>query len=1480
MPHFFRCIRGGKQVKVTGAHQLTSSPEGAKINGEKLQFYAQVFRREHRIIEEPGSDPLLTIIELICIDPNKKQSLISSCSFDMGYYIATLIDSSSRQMVETLHFSSAISVDVNVMIKTIGDNFLQPYSPPSSTSPTAQSNTADSRRRAIRATTPHATDADEMVAAQELDRLRHQQPPQPSSAMTAGIAGNDPASAVPIMPVTATPPASFEEVPVSRNSSDTSTMQARIRALEEELLSAKRERKDAERKVAAHETHSKKIKETYTQLASWYNTLRQEHMELQKKIPKSETETTKDAPSSSAPDRVNSNATDSSATSATDDEHHESKLAELREQSRAAQQLLEQKESELQNRTNELNDARQKLHSFEVELSEKDQLVREKADQLEDAKSQITATEQTQQQKSAQLEEDMKKLSSQQLSAQSQHYEEQIDAMRKEHARAIEANQLETERQLEESKLTSQQWQQRAKDSEDELSTMKGQLSSVDGKEKDFQQLIDTLRTENQNLSQQLKQREEAEEQARQSEKEKEETLTELAEERQRQITALQEDCTSLREQVDTLKKENDEVASPRQIDVLVEPDSSKVKNVEDGESEKPTTELEATVSDLRSQLRMEVDKRKELTSLLDKSDREHDELRDMVKRLRNERDNAQQDIKTINDKLISFKQSVSSNSSPSSSSGKKGVNESPENLVEARDKAILEVFKVRKDLNKRIRKLKKDNEELTQKLGDGAGSSSSARSIGASGSVEMTEALNKAVAERDAAKSELEEVKTDYETRLADVSQRVSNIEFERDEAISEAEQLKIQYDTENLALSDELSKVKSERDEAREEAQQATKDLKEAHNNMSQENEREKSAQHRLNQLEDEINSHKAQIGTLEESLSEATKQADEQVCVFEQEKDDLLKKIENAQQASENRDQQLKKKNVEINELTEKVQSKASIVEESEQNAKLLSEERDASRNRCEVLEKKVDELKQTLGDAKSKDELLQSTKKECDDHVAEITILKSRMDEIKLSSSETETSLRTDISQLQTELTKASNSSQRFETRADELERKAAEYHAELEIERVKKEKEASERERLQETLEDFRSRNSTLSAKISEELSVRQAAQEEVSSLNMKVSELESFVNDLHEKSNVMKEDTKRIQKERDEAIESLASLKVKLSQVESESRETKRELKCVEEKLASSESSREILQQKAIETGGESQKVVEELNMLRTELEKSRNEQLTTASQLDDEKTKSMAQIEKLESTINELRQENERLLTQAESLDARIQRLEGDVSEKKQRLSMANSQVESIRQREQDLQTELNDKTEQMLSSQRELDRTNENNDSINDKYMALINDHEELKRQLSNRENAISMSYEQQNELENRAHNLNGEVTTLQGRLRALTAEHEERMATERFNVEREIKNSSKLRKDLQQEKELSERQRRELQQLGEKVNNLQQGTNGADPDQTEVLAKLINTQYELAYAQEEVMRLRNRLTKMESKTANASSSSLFDL
>lgn len=48
------------------------------------------------------------------------------------------------------------------------------------------------------------------------------------------------------------------------------------------------------------------------------------------------------------------------------------------------------------------------------------------------------------------------------------------------------------------------------------------------------------------------------------------------------------------------------------------------------------------------------------------------------------------------------------------------------------------------------------------------------------------------------------------------------------------------------------------------------------------------------------------------------------------------------------------------------------------------------------------------------------------------------------------------------------------------------------------------------------------------------------------------------------------------------------------------------------------------------------------------------------------------------------------------------------------------------------------------MVSSQRERDSTNENNDSINDKYMALITYHKERKRQLPDCENDISMRYE----------------------------------------------------------------------------------------------------------------------------------------
>jgi chromosome segregation ATPase len=78
--------------------------------------------------------------------------------------------------------------------------------------------------------------------------------------------------------------------------SSAAALAVRVRALEEEKAVVERERNEAERKVQAHVQHALKIKDTYNQLAAWYNNLRHEHAELQKRHPESTTEASRELP--------------------------------------------------------------------------------------------------------------------------------------------------------------------------------------------------------------------------------------------------------------------------------------------------------------------------------------------------------------------------------------------------------------------------------------------------------------------------------------------------------------------------------------------------------------------------------------------------------------------------------------------------------------------------------------------------------------------------------------------------------------------------------------------------------------------------------------------------------------------------------------------------------------------------------------------------------------------------------------------------------------------------------------------------------------------------------------------------------------------------------------------------------------------------------------------------------------------------------
>lgn len=1485
--YFMRWMRAGKQAKVTAARVISASGNF----GERMGLYAQVRRLSQEFVVDEGGEPLETSLILMSIDPNadNTKSVVSTCDFDMGNYLTTLVDSGSRSITVSLDFPPETTASATVSIKTIGDNHLEPYSGPA----------PEPRRLGMRATTPRAQDADEAVAALEIERLRRQRQVEPdASALTDNTApstsqqpldssSSDPdLFTTPLMPVTATTPASFDEVP-SDISSDNSALRARIQQLEEEIASEKRERKDAERKISAHVAHAHKIKETYTQLAAWYNNLRQEHIELQKKVPQSGEE-------SDTPPRVNSNA--SSSAYETDLKRLEGErnslqnqavsvksevrdlqsrnsqlletkartLVELREQWDAAQEALRRKESESEEKGKALREVQQRLESLEAQLAEKDAMVNEKEISLSHANDKMKEMEQShskslaevqsaanqkneqnifsavadlQARQVAELEEavfkakDAAKLEFikefESLRAEkdeeldrlrkqlSEEYEskkmEELSQLRAEHDRAIDRERDQSNQVIQRSKSEASELREAATGSEEQVKVLQTQLNSLkEDYEQQFQELNKNSASREESLRQEmqlviserdlLSQKFDTE---RKTSTLRAEQSVSMEKERSAELAALKDECTSLRTRVASLEKENDEMRnSPRQIDAITNSDPA---------HEEELSKLTKEAAELRVKLRAETEKRKETASILEKSDREYDEIRGMVTRLRSERDKAQDATKHAQEELAQAQEHAAMTLSKASS--RDNGKESIAGLTEARDKAILELFRVRKGMNKQIRQLQKQLQEK-----------SSQRSIeveqngNSSQNDQLSEELSRAVSERDAARTDLQKVKDDLE-------------------------RVKSEFESEGV--------------------------------------EREKSAQDKLSTLEAEIEAHKIQIGNLEVSLSEAMKNNDAQLHVFELEKDDLLKKMETAENTATSTSRELAKKNNEIMELTQKVKSKIENIEESEQNVALLAKERDASKNKCAALEAELIILKKSLDDVSSttssKDNLLRDVQKESAERLAEVMALRSELEGLHESTAETEQSLRGEVSSLRADLERVSISAESSETQIREIQSQAADYQSKLEVERALKEKKMLEKQRLSSMLEDLQSKYSSLTSKLAEEQSTRNAAQDEVSAMNGKIIELEGVVSDLNEKVAVRDNEILQIERHREEANSLASELRERLNHIEADSREQNRELKSLREKLASSESAREIMQQQVYDAGGKSQQVVEELDTLRGELEKARDELRTSSAKLDEEMAKAKVESDKSANTIAKLKQRNEGLKTECSGLHSRLERTEKEMRGKRASHTSIQAEVDGLRKRHNELEVELAERVKEVAATRDDLARAYEATDKANQKYVELVKDHEELKRHLLKMEDETIAKHDENASIVERAFELEEQVSLVEERMRSMQTDHEEQIASERANFEREVRKISEMRRELRSARDLVDSLQAQLEEKSiENEELLKEKERSKDNTEARdsVLNDLISNRLELAYAQDEIIRLRNRLKKVTPKGQGSSS------
>lgn len=1488
--YFFRCVRGGRAVKITGAKPLSS--DGSF--DERMPLYARVRRPGRYFTVDADADPLETTLLLVAVNPDvsnsTKNEVVSEVAFDMGEHLVAIVDSGSneRSRVVTLNFPPDVSVVVTVSIKAMGENHLRPYTGP------------EPRRNAIRATTPHAQDADEAVAAKAIQRLRREGRFD-NLTLSDSSALDDPASVssgppsvpqIPTTPKTALPSPSFDTLSAQHRlsteltqTSDLPTLHAHIRSLEEEVAVAKRERAEAERKVTAHIAHAHRIRDTYTRLAGWYNNLRQEHIQLQKKLPQSTSDAAEppraDSTTSAStndsdfrkidegkgtPDKsdIEFDRLDKSTSHSRNSQLLDAKaktLAELRDQWDATQAALQKKENELKERTTALEEAEKNVEALRLQLVEKEKHAQQSDTALAAARDRIeeiqrththalqelrattvsdfdqkllTEISQLEQKHSNELQERVREAvksveaerdaqidalqaqNKENITQLEKKFEEEhvakkhseIAKLKEQHDIALQAECDKILKNADEHEAVAQKLRKVADESEEQRKALEEELRSVkeesfgrvkelteknEKAEADLRTEIDNVAAEKNDLSQQL-------ELLRESSRKTSEEKSLAVEKFEEESSTLHNECTELRERVEHLQNENDEMrSSPRQVE------STAVSGV----SEQELTHLNEELNELKAALRVESEKRKETASILEKADREHDELREMVTRLRNERDAAQLEAKQARDNLVKEKNPLPPLQHKTS---KEHAGVDSQELKQQRDNAISEVFRIRKRFKADIVRLRKENSSLK----------SNSPNVSSSREVEMTDKTEKLSEELSKVTSERDQVKADLQKVRADLAR----------------------VETEHAALGDA----------------------------------RERSAQQRLRALEEEILGHKSQVDELEVSLSETRKRSDMKLNEFQEEKDGLVRKIETAETAAAESAHQLEEKNREIQDLVQKVQSGMENAAESKQNVAALSKERDDVQTRCSTLEAEIVSLKKVIEDmtansAASESEL-HLAKQESTDRSAQLSLVQNELEDVRRTKSENESYLENEIERLRSELSQVSASAEQHHVRASELQKKMAGYRSELEEERALKEKTLLEKEKNNDVLKEFRSKVTALTSKLSEEHNLRKEAEQKIIELSDKSAELESRLKSFNDRIAEQALENAQAVSEKSELKTTCDELKDRTSQAEVRSRELEREIKSLREKLTSSESAREILQKEACDAGGESQRVVEELNLLRTELENARSNLRISEARLEEEISKATHETEKHAVAMAKLRGKNDSLITECAGLQSRVNGTEQELKKVRKSFASVKSELGDVGRRCSELEEVVSEKKAAADNAYEKLTRLQAESASSRSKFVRLEEDHEQLKQQLVQAKSDMEAVVEERIALSEHVSDMEEEMHRLQERIRSMHADHERQMATERVHLEREVKRTTDLRKDLRAARSLVESLQDQLEKLQVKHEELEKESERPDDGGESVLNDLIANRLELAYAQDEIIRLRNKLKKVMPKSAGNTS------
>lgn len=1410
-------------------------------------MYARVKRAGTVFVSEDLADPLLTELILIADDPAERQPApVANAQFDVGSYLHQIVQSSSKSMTTNLSFTAGTTVGVTMTIKALGENNLTIYD-------------------------EHAVREDDPDKPQELDKLKAdiREREAKLDALAAATDRIDKA-------VQETSKLAESAV----HAGDIAALRAKITALEEQNQALERDRAEAERKVTAHVAHASKIKDTYNQLAGWYNNLRNEHVELQKKKLTSSDSTIKerkDLPVGVATtheaDVKNLEKERDELQALLQRERNEKKdmysrnselleskartLAELAEQWEAAKATLRDKQNSLDDQVEAIRALQSAVDDLKSQLGERDSKLEEQTGALTSAREQVKnleskhaqdlsrMTAEAEEEFKAKFEKEVNRLKreheedlalriSEYEAAHDQAVESKLSALRAEHADELgrlreeistdlaaehlaELERIRKEHRAE-MNVSLGESERNFVDSRGAVKALDAKLIAVQGEKNDLEKELSHLKQKADERDSEIEQTlrraaddHQAEIKAIQTEKEElEKDLVQIKERvaiseqegiqfRKSAVesqAAVNEELESAQAELEVLRKTNEDLQnSPRDI-ASVQSNASDV-----------VFELEAEVNRLKSLLKTETEKKEEIGRLLSSADVEHDELRAMVTRLRSERDGALRDLKQTKD-------IVPDSNVNTDAVQHRVLNGESGNLLEERDKAIRELFRVRKTMKKEVERLKKENAGLNQKLFENHGGQD--QSLQTSNHVSETD--------REGANSELR--------KLRDTLSHLEGIDFSQHSESTCSDD-----------ISSEVSKI--------------------------------------LGRLRTEIETYKTQKLNLEKTAEASAIRHSTETQELLDDREELRQEIESVRRDLDASTSQLQEKERSVILLSAEADSSAQELSELSQRWKEAIHHKELAESRSMALSTELDYVRESLHQVESSNPSLESELQKAQKQYAEakatLSLLQLRYDELNKSAESARETFELEIARLESILEEQTTLSNDLSQKLRENE----ESHSVMSQEQVRLAAELESREReVGETkilIQKLKSRNASLTAKLAGEKNLRESTENHLGEAATKIGTLEKELQGVQIKVQQNEDAMDQLRAERNQVTAELAETKKRLDAAESILSEKKAELDDIGAKLRQLET-HQALQKEVKVADGKSQTTSEELTTLRAELMQSQSDLQRALGDLDSEIEKGSARVNTEHKKIFELEKANNSLVSQHTTLESKLEAAAKEFRSLEESHNALELALHETQQRSGSLNRIVSEKSQECDKLRAEIGNQSSVDGESKSKFEKLVKQYKQVKMDLSTAEEELKALHKDKQSDFEKIGALGYELAELHERVASIQEANEEAAVAASANADKDARKITDLRKELRSATSMINALQDEIDQLRESNTELKEEVKSwkerADDRDSEVLKDLINTRMELAYSQEETIRLRNKLKKLDQSGQGSSS------